>query len=55
MAANLLISGMAGSVIPLVLKQINIDPAVASSIFITAMTDILGYTLLLGLASAVLL
>jgi len=55
MTLNLFIAGLAGSSIPLLFEKLNIDPAIASSIFITAFTDILGFTLLLGLASQILL
>lgn len=55
MVGNLLIGAFAGSAIPLVLNRVNVDPAVASSILMTALTDILGFTLLLGLASMFLL
>ncbi len=54
MVGNLLIGAFAGSAIPLFLNRINIDPAVASSILMTALTDILGYTLLLGLGALIL-
>ena len=54
MVGNLLIGAFAGSAIPLFLNRVNIDPAVASSILMTALTDILGFTLLLGLASVIL-
>jgi magnesium transporter len=54
MVGNLLIGAFAGSAIPLFLNRINVDPAVASSILMTALTDILGFTLLLGLASVML-
>lgn len=50
MVGNLLVAGFAGSAIPLLLQRLGVDPAVASSILMTAFTDILGYTLLLGLA-----
>lgn len=55
MIGNLLIAGFAGSAIPLLLQRLGVDPAVASSILMTAFTDILGYTLLLGLGTALLL
>jgi magnesium transporter len=54
MVGNLLIGAFAGSAIPLFLNKVKIDPAVASSILMTALTDILGFTLLLGLASLIL-
>ena len=55
LVGNLIIAGLAGSAIPLLLQRLDIDPAVASSILMTAFTDILGYTLLLGLGSLILL
>lgn len=55
MAGNLIIAGLAGSTIPLILKRIGIDPAIASSIIITTFTDVFGFLLLLGLASKLLL
>lgn len=55
MVGNLLLAGLAGSFIPITLERLGIDPAVASSILITAITDILGYTLLLGLGTLLLL
>ena len=55
MFGNLMLAGLAGSFIPLTLERFGVDPAVASSILITAFTDILGYLLLFGLASRILL
>ena len=55
MTGNLIIAGFAGSSIPLLLKRVGIDPAIASSIIITTFTDIFGFFLLLGLASKLLL
>jgi magnesium transporter len=55
MTGNLVIAGITGSSIPLVLKRIGIDPAIASSIIITTFTDVFGFLLLLGLASKLLL
>ena len=46
---NLFIAGLMGSLVPLTLARLKVDPAVASSIFITAFTDIMGYTLLFSL------
>jgi magnesium transporter len=54
MVGNLLIGAFAGSAIPLFLHRMKVDPAVASSILMTALTDILGFTLLLGLATLIL-
>ncbi len=55
MTGNLVIAGFAGAGIPLVLKRVGIDPAIASSIIITTFTDVFGFLLLLGLASKLLL
>ena len=55
MTGNLVIAGFTGAGIPLILKRVGIDPAVASSIIITTFTDVFGFLLLLGLASKLLL
>jgi magnesium transporter len=55
MVGNLIIAGISGSAIPLVLKRIGVDPAIASSIIITTFTDVFGFLLLLGLASHLIL
>lgn len=55
MAGNLLVAGFAGAFIPLLLERLGVDPAIASSIFVTAFTDICGFLLLLGLAGWLLL
>lgn len=51
MILNMIIAGVAGFLIPLVLDRLKIDPAVASSIFLTTATDIGGFFIFLGLAS----
>ncbi|WP_199082897.1 magnesium transporter [Pedobacter nutrimenti] len=55
MTGNLVIAGITGAGIPLILKRVGIDPAIASSIIITTFTDVFGFFLLLGLASKLLL
>lgn len=55
MTGNLIIAGITGASIPLLLKRVGIDPAIASSIIITTFTDVFGFLLLLGLASKLLL
>ena len=52
---NVMIAGIAGASIPLVLHRLGLDPAVASSVFVTAFTDMFGYFLILGLASLMIL
>ena len=53
MLFNILVAGLAGVMIPLTLERSGADPAVASSIFVTMMTDSMGFLLFLGLATAV--
>jgi len=55
MSGNLMVAGFAGAFIPLVLERTGVDPAVASSIFVTTFTDVCGFLLLLGLAGWILL
>ena len=55
MTGNLVIAGLTGASIPLILKRVGIDPAVASSIIITTFTDCIGFFLPLWLASKLLL
>ncbi|MBX9633447.1 MAG: magnesium transporter, partial [Magnetospirillum sp.] len=52
---NLLIAGLMGSLIPLTLEKFRIDPAIASSIFLTMCTDSLGFFAFLGLATLFLI
>ncbi|MEA3418321.1 MAG: magnesium transporter, partial [Campylobacterota bacterium] len=51
---TILISGVAGTLIPLGLNKAGIDPAVASSVFLTTTTDILGFFIFLAMADAFL-
>jgi magnesium transporter len=55
MTGNLLVAGFAGGFIPVILERFRIDPAIASSIFVTTFTDVCGFLLLLGLAGWLLL
>jgi len=55
MSGNLLVAGFAGAFIPILLERFGVDPAIASSIFVTTFTDVCGFLLLLGLAGALLL
>ncbi|QRV17095.1 magnesium transporter [Haloterrigena salifodinae] len=54
MVLNLVIAGFFGTLIPLLLDKIGKDPATSATIFITTMTDVLGFFIFLGLAQAVL-
>ena len=51
MIGNLVISGIFGFIIPVCLKALHLDPALASSIFLTTATDILGFFIFLELAN----
>ncbi|WP_299730141.1 magnesium transporter [uncultured Tateyamaria sp.] len=55
MVVNLVVAGFAGTVIPVVLDRMGIDPALASGAFVTTVTDVVGFFAFLGLAAAVLL
>jgi len=55
MSVNLFVAGFAGAFIPILLERVGVDPAIASSIFVTTFTDVCGFSLLLGLASALLI
>lgn len=48
---NMLVAGLLGAVIPLGLRALKLDPAVASGIFLTAFTDVMGFLFLLGLGA----
>jgi len=52
MLTNIVIAGLAGVLVPLGLEQAGADPAVASSVFVTMVTDSMGFLVFLGLASA---
>jgi magnesium transporter len=51
MLINLVIAAIAGTLIPLVLKRLNADPAIASTVFVTTCTDVGGFLGFLGLAT----
>ena len=53
MLINIIIAGFAGVLVPLTLERAGADPAVASSVFVTMITDSMGFLLFLGLATAV--
>ncbi|KIC25738.1 MULTISPECIES: magnesium transporter [unclassified Leisingera] len=55
MVVNLVVAGLAGTVIPVLLEKTGIDPALASGAFVTTVTDVVGFFAFLGLAAALLL
>jgi magnesium transporter len=52
MLTNIVVAGLAGVMVPLLLDRWNQDPAVASSVFVTMLTDSMGFFAFLGLATA---
>ncbi len=55
MVGNLIVAGASGALIPLLLHRLKVDPAIASSIFVTTFTDVFGFGLVLLLARLLLL
>ncbi len=52
MLINIVIAGLAGVLVPVILERFDQDPAVASSVFVTMITDSMGFLAFLGLAVA---
>jgi len=52
--ANMFVAGLCGSLVPVVMKSMKIDPALGSSVIITMLTDMGGYASFLGLATLML-
>lgn len=55
MTVNMVMAGLAGILVPLGLDKMDLDPALSSSIFVTTITDVVGFFAFLGLAALVLL
>jgi len=55
MVINMVIAGLAGTIIPVMLERLGIDPALASGAFVTTVTDVIGFFAFLGLAAIILL
>jgi magnesium transporter len=55
MLINLLSAGFFGSVVPLMLKKLDLDPAIGSTVILTTVTDVVGFFSFLGLATIILL
>jgi len=54
MLLNLLIAPLTGVLLPIALRKLGIDPALAGSVLLTTVTDVVGYTAVLGLATLLL-
>ena len=55
MVINLVVAGLAGASIPLFLEKVGVDPAIASSVFLTTVTDVIGFMVFLGLGTWLLI
>lgn len=51
MILNMVVATIAGFIVPVILKKVNVDPALASAVFVTTVTDVLGFFFFLGLAT----
>lgn len=54
-AVNLMAGALAGVIIPLVMQRLNIDPALAGNVVLTTVTDVIGFSVLLGLGTIFLI
>ena len=51
MILNMIVAGLFGILVPVALKRMKIDPAIASSVFVTTITDVLGFLSFLGIGA----
>ncbi|OUX46169.1 MAG: magnesium transporter [Candidatus Pelagibacter sp. TMED275] len=51
MVLNMIVAGVFGIMVPVTLKRFNIDPAIASSVFVTTITDVIGFLSFLGIGA----
>ena len=51
MVLNMIVAGLFGILVPITLKKFNIDPAIASSVFVTTITDVIGFLSFLGIGA----
>ncbi len=51
MLGNMMVAALAGVIVPMFLRWVKVDPALASAVFVTTATDVLGFSLFLGLAT----
>ena len=51
MILNMIVAGLFGIMVPVSLKKFNVDPALASSVFVTTITDVIGFLSFLGIGS----
>ena len=51
MVLNMIVAGLFGILVPVSLKKMNVDPAIASSVFVTTITDVIGFLSFLGIGA----
>ena len=51
MVLTMVVAGLFGILVPVTLKKMNIDPAIASSVFVTTITDVIGFVSFLGVGA----
>jgi len=51
MIVTMIVAGLFGIVVPITLKKMDIDPAIASSVFVTTITDVIGFVSFLGVSA----
>ena len=51
MVLNMIVAGLFGILVPVTLKKFNVDPAISSSVFVTTITDVIGFLSFLGIGS----
>ena len=51
MILNMMVATISGFIVPVILKKLKVDPALASAVFVTTVTDVLGFFFFLGLAT----
>ena len=54
MVLTMIVAGLFGILVPITLKKMNIDPAIASSVFVTTITDVIGFVSFLGVSAFLL-
>jgi magnesium transporter len=55
MIINLTAAALSGTLVPIILKRIRVDPAVAGSVILTTITDVVGFVSFLGLSALLLI
>jgi len=51
MVLTMIVAGLFGILVPVTLKKMNIDPAISSSVFVTTITDVIGFVSFLGVGA----